>query len=148
MTEIAISVLKIVVKILDGEYGLKITDKETIFIKKLISNNPEVFEKISEKINYILNNKKITIYTIPKVISIISILYKENIILDNDDIEIDIINIIQITILGLIYANIFNFDKELNEELEKIVKYSIILLRTNIELIKKEEKKCYLFCCG
>jgi hypothetical protein len=146
-----ISVVNVLSDILNGKYAIEITSQESAFIKMVIEQNPNVFSNISSQINDLLVSKKITILDLPKVINIISTIYSNHLIIGSKDLNIDIINIVQITVMGLLYANILNLPNEINTELENYVSELITLLRTNISFVEATEKKCFSFfrnlCC-
>ena len=140
-----ISVVNILSDVLNDKYAIDITSDELEFIKKVIKENPVVFSNISSQINNLLVSKKITLLDLPKVINIISTVYSNHLIIDSKDINIDIINIIQITVMGLLYSNVLNIPNEINTELEYYILELIILLRKSISFVEKKEKTCFSF---
>lgn len=133
-----ISIADVLINFIDGTYSITITENEAAFIKNALDNNAVLFQDISTQLNSLVNQKKITVIDIPNIISIISIAYKENLVIQDD---LDIYNIIEITIICILYANVFNLPEQSNEEIINLVKVSIFLLKTNMNEIKTDTKK-------
>ena len=115
-----------------------LTPDEITFMSNLMNDNPDVFSNVATKINDFLKNKQFSVLDIPQIISIIAMVYKNNLSVNGS--TIDIFDVVEITILGLLYGNVFQLPDAVNTELENMVKSSILLLKTNIT----QEKQCFL----
>lgn len=114
---------------------------EITYIKKMVTEHPEIFDKISTKINNMMGKKRICVHDLPEVIIIISSVYNSNII--NELINnVDIIKIVQYTIDSILDSNLIPLPEIETCIVKKIVESSINLLRMNME--KKDEICCNL----
>ena len=116
---------------------ITLTPDEITFITNLVKDNPEVFQTVADSINTFAEKKSITVMDIPDIVAIISSVYKNN--LKIQDHTMDLIDIVEFTTLALFYGDVFKLSDAVNTEIEKLIKVSIVLLRTNM----KQKKKCF-----
>ena len=113
-----------------------LTNDEITFINNLINDNPVIFQKVTSQINAFLANKSFSLYDIPAIINILAVVYKNELTVNHS--TIDIYDIIEFSILALLYGNAFGLNETINDELENMVKSAMTLLKTNMEA----EKRC------
>jgi hypothetical protein len=118
--------------------SISLNPNEIRYIKKMVDDHPEIFDKISIQINALIQEKTLGIHDLPQIIIIISREYKIMI----PDTKVDIINIVQYTIDSILDCDLIPFLEIEESIVKKIVDSSINLLRMNI---KKEEEICCNF---
>ena len=93
-----------------------LTNDEITFIRNMMTDNPAIFQTIADKINALLANKSFSLYDIPAIINIVAVAYKNELVINNA--PIDIYDIIEFSILALLYGNAFGLNETVNNELE------------------------------
>jgi len=121
---------------LESNNILKLNENEVKFIKQMMNDNPDSFEKISTKINDIMVKRQIVVGDIPDLIYIISTIY----IHDFEHKSINIIDCIQFTINTIIESGIIPIKETDAEILEGVVNSSLNLLKLNLPAIEKGAK--------
>ena len=121
--------------------SISLNENEIKYIDELVDEYPEVFEKISNSINDIMQEKDIDIHDFPQIVYIISTVYNSNLI-DKMMEKVDIINIVQYTIDSILDCKIIPLSEIELSIIKQIVDSSINLLRMNMGIIKKEEDWC------
>ena len=119
-------IINILTDVLNGKYAILLHPSEILFIQKMIQNNPSIFTDVSTELNNILISKKITFLDLPNIIKIITSIYTNNIVVECKNMKIDLINIIHITVLGILHANVFDLTESITEELEMYVSELIV----------------------
>ena len=118
---------------IDVKEGTTLNEKEVVFIKQMMNENPATFEKVSFQINEILAKKKFEISDIPQIIHIICTVYTE----DFDCKNVNIINCVEFTLDALIESNTLFNDNITKEILRPVVDFSFGLLKTNVSFIEE-----------
>lgn len=123
---------------------IKLNQDEINFIKK----NPGLINKIQEEINKIITDNEINYHDIPKMICIMSDIYKTHFI--SEEIQnIRLINIIEFTIDSILELQVDPLPEVETQIIKSVVDSSLELLNTPVfnNFIVKEEKCCFrLFC--
>jgi len=118
--------------------SISLNPNEIRYIKKMVDDHPEIFDKISIQINDLIQEKILGIHDLPQIIIIISNVYNSNII-SEIRYKVDIINVVQYTIDSILDCDLIPLPEIEESIIKKIVDSSINLLRMNI---KKEEEIC------
>jgi hypothetical protein len=113
---------------------ITLNEKEIFFMKQIINDEPKIFTDI-------IVDKTITVAEIPKIVYIITNYFLQK-IKKNEDININILNLVKFTIYCLIDELEITVP-EIRQPFIVILDYSIDLLKTNIDYIKKEKKNIF-----
>jgi hypothetical protein len=108
------------------------------YFKKLISEHPTIFIKISININKIIYDDTIYLQDIPQIILMLSDVYRINII-PQEIAGVDLINIIQYTINSILNSKLLHLQDDL-DTIKYLVDASIELLRIKISIVEKEQE--------
>lgn len=95
-------------KITNNRLSILLNNDKIIYLQTLLSNNPEVFNKISENIKIIAIGSNLDLYDMPQIILLISNLFNVNLI-KHILVNIDAINIIQFIIDVLLESGLLFF---------------------------------------
>jgi len=118
--------------------SISLNPNEIRYIKKMVDDHPEIFDKISIQINNLIQEKTFGVHDLPQIIIIISNVYNSNIINNFAD-KVDIINIVQYTIDSILDCDLIALPEIEVYIVKKIINSSINLLKMNI---KKEQEGC------
>ena len=121
-------------------YVIKLTPIEIKYIHDIINNNPELLNNIQESIDSIILDGKIDVYDIPKIILLISQIYKSNCIKN-----INIINIIKFTLDCILKFKYFSLPNVESIIIENIIENSLSLLAMNIDDVKETKKNFWYY---
>lgn len=81
----------------NSEILLLLNDNEKAYLKKLLYEHPEVFDKIIKSFDVILSDRNIDLHNISQIILLISNIYNFN-LLEKMLEKVDMVNIVQFTI--------------------------------------------------
>ena len=121
---------------------IKLTPTEIEYIHNIINNDPQLLYNIGDSINSIISDGKIDLHDIPKIILLMSQIYKSNCIKN-----INIINIVKFTldcILEFKYLPLPNVEIII---IKSIIDNSLDLLSLNIDLVKETNKNIWYYLC-
>jgi hypothetical protein len=120
-----------------------INPSQIIWIKNYLNLYPTSLNDIIKNIGNIINNNKIELYNIPKIILIIYNIYKDNIIkYDIENID-DITIFIKITIYSILESNIFIIANHEKNILDSVIDSSLDILKININEIDEKLTCCF-----
>lgn len=114
---------------------LKLNDQEVEYIRYLLSDNPEVFQKIQLAIEEIMKDGQIDLHDLPEIVVLVSNVMHVNFISVSK--KVDILNVIEYIIDTIIESGFLPLPSVELPILERIVNSSITLLRMNLQ--KKDQ---------
>jgi len=117
----------------DNKIFFKLNNNEILFVKQMMKEHPESFQKISNQVNSILQSKQLEIKDIPELIYIIAVIY----INDFQHKNINIIDCIQFTLDTIINSGLLPINTIEQHILQSIVDSSLKLLKTNLPMIEE-----------
>ena len=120
----------------NSEILLLLNDNEKAYLKELLYEHPEVFDKIIKSFDVILSDRNIDLHDIPQIILLISNIYNSN-LLEKMLEKVDMVNIVQFTIDSILDSGLLQFPGIEISIIKKILNSSISLL------LKKEENYCF-----
>jgi hypothetical protein len=120
-----------------------LTPTKINWIESYLNSCPTSLNDIIKNISIIINNNKIEIYNIPKIILIIYNIYKDNIIkYDIENID-DITIFIKITIYSILDSNIFIIPNNERNIIDIVIDSSLDILKINTNEINQELTCCF-----
>jgi hypothetical protein len=138
-----VSVLHNALSVLDSATGeITLNSDEILFIKTMMKENPQSFEKINGQINDILGNRAVHLSDIPQLLYIISVVYVD----DFKHGKINILACIQFTLDTILDTGLLPFNGVETAVIRCVVDSSIGLLKTNLPYIEAETEKAGVWC--
>jgi len=122
------------------DLNIKLTTNEINYINNLNLHYPELCEKINKIIEDITDDGQIDFDDIPKIVLLLSEIYKSHIV-EHEIEKINILNLIQFTMDTLLDSEFVLLPEDEIKICKSLVNTSIHLLNTNVE-IKEFEKEC------
>jgi hypothetical protein len=133
--------LEIVTKRVEEEaFTLQLSKAEMDFLELLVKNNPVIFKDIHKEIRKIIEDNTLNIHDIPDLVLILSKIFHIHFI-ENYIEELDLTNIIEYIMFCILDLGYLDISSENIEILKRVVKTSIVLLKTNVTIEKE------IICC-
>ena len=111
-------------------------------MQQILQTTPSLFYSIIEQINHILNDGKLDYYDIPKVVLLLSAIYKEYII-EKSIPNVGLLNIVKFTAEILLQKGVIAMPSIESVIVQKLINSSIDLLKMDVEVLHQEEKWCF-----
>ena len=134
-------------KIIDFELSkdnLFLNPDEITFLQNVIKDQPEILSSIIAKINAIFNDGNIHYHDIPKIVLLLSTVYKEH-LLEKPVENVALLNIVKFSANTLLKKDVIPLPELDLVIIQKLIDSSIDLLKMEIEIVQKEEKICFSF---
>lgn len=109
---------------------LKLSDQEIEYVRYLLSDNPEIFQKIQSAIEEIMKDGQIDLHDLPQIVVLVSNIMHVNFISVSK--KVDILNVIEYIMDTIIESGFLPIPAVELPILERIVNSSITLLRMNL----------------
>ena len=129
-------------KIIDFELSkdnLSLNPDEIAFLQNMLKDQPEIFSSIIAKINATFNDGNIDYHDIPKIVLLLSTVYKEHLLEEN----VGLLNIVKFSAEMLLKKGVIPLPESDLVIIQKLIDSSIDLLKMNAEIVQKEEKMCF-----
>jgi hypothetical protein len=118
---------------------------EIKYVKTIISDDPSFLDSISDNLNQIVADGKVSVHDIPQIVLVISKVIKLNFrkIVNN----INVLSVVEYILHALLNSGLLPIPKVEKEILNKVIEASFKLLEMNSEVIETKCKNCWFSCC-
>jgi hypothetical protein len=133
-------------KLNDPKYGLILAPNEIKYVQALLNKMPEKFNAIHKTIDDILEDGQVNIHDIPKMVLLISQIYKQNVIPQLVK-TIDMFKIVRFTLDALFDSGILPISSFETQVIQRVVDSSLDLLALELPKVEEEVVSCCHMCC-
>ena len=126
----------------NDKYSVHLSPHDIKYVDTLLESNPEMFNQIHSMVDEIISDGVLDIHDIPKIVLLISKIYKTNLIGEFIK-KVKILSVIRFTVDSLLDSGLVPLPEIEIIIIKKIVDVSIDLLSTNVHRIEEETKTCW-----
>jgi hypothetical protein len=126
----------------NDKYSVHLSPHDIKYVDTLLESNPEMFNQIHSMVDEIISDGVLDIHDIPKIVLLVSKIYKTNLIGEFIK-KVKILSVIRFTVDSLLDSGLVPLPEIEIIIIKKIVDVSIDLLSTNVHRIEEETKTCW-----
>jgi hypothetical protein len=127
-------------------FTIELNPNEIQYIRDVLEKDPQLLHTIGDSIQDIISDGKLDLHDLPKVIKLISEIYKSHCIERLVE-DVGVINLVKFTLDSILEFKYLPFPKGEMHLIRKYVDNSLDLLAANVEFVKTVEKNLYYYLC-